>query len=121
MNLSQRQLRVGEMVRQVISNALLKNMHSKYFPSETTITVSKVKMSKDLRIANTYVMPLGGANIEETKKILNLNKLAFQKELANNIKTKFTPKIIFFIDDTFIEAEKINNLLSQEKVKKDLS
>ena len=45
----------------------------------------------------------------------------FQKELANNIKTKFTPKIIFFIDDTFIEAEKINNLLSQEKVKKDLS
>ena len=121
MNLSQRQLRVCEMVRQVISNALLKNMHSKYFPSETTITVSKVKMSKDLRIANTYVTPLGGANIEETKKILNLNKLAFQKELANNIKTKFTPKIIFFIDDTFIEAEKINNLLSQEKVKKDLS
>ncbi len=121
MNLSQRQLRVGEMVRQIISNALLKNMHGQSFLSETTITVSKVKMSKDLRIANTYVMPLGGANIEETKKILNLNKLAFQKELANNIKTKFTPKIIFFIDDTFIEAEKINNLLSQEKVKKDLS
>ena len=52
--------------------------------------------------------------------MLNSNKFVFQKELAINIKTKFTPKIMFFLDDTFIEADKINTLLSKERVKKDL-
>ena len=66
-------------------------------------------------------MPLGGVKTEEINNALNENRIFFQKELAKKIKTKFTPKIIFYTDDSFFEAEKINNLLSLEKVKKDLN
>ena len=119
-DLSQRQLRVGEMVRQIISDCLTRDIIQDPVLLNFPITVSKVRMSKDLKIANIFIMPLGGENIQEIKNILNLNKFIFQKELALNIKTKFTPKIIFYIDDTFIEADKINRLLSNKKVKKDL-
>ena len=119
-DLSQRQLRVGEMVRQIISDCLTRDVIQDPVLLNFPITVSKVRMSKDLKIANIFIMPLGGENIQEIKNILNLNKFIFQKELALSIKTKFTPKIIFYIDDTFIEADKINKLLSNKKVKKDL-
>jgi len=119
-DLSQRQLRVGEMVRQIISDCLTRDIIQDPVLLNFPITVSKVRMSKDLKIANIFIMPLGGENIQEIKNILNLNKFIFQKELALSIKTKFTPKIIFYIDDTFIEADKINKLLSNKKVKKDL-
>ena len=121
LNISQRQLRVGERVRQIISDCFLKEIILEPSLTQTSITVSKVKMSKDLKIAYVYLMPLNKSNIEKIKKILDLNKFVFQKELGKKIKTKFTPKIIFHIDDTFTEAEKINNLLSTEKVKKDLN
>ena len=120
-NLSQRQLRVGEQVRQIISNFLLKDIVLDNFLTNASITVSRVIMSKDLKIAYVYVMPLGGSNIENVKKALDINKSIFQKELGKKIKNKFTPKLIFYIDDTFLEAKKINDLLSIEKVKKDLS
>lgn len=119
-DLSQRQLRVGEMVRQIISDCLTRDIIQDPILLNFPITVSKVRMSKDLKIANIFIMPLGGENIKEINDLLNLNKFIFQKELALNIKTKFTPKIIFYIDDTFIEADKINKLLSNKKVKKDL-
>ena len=119
-DLSQRQLRVGEMVRQIISDCLTRDVIQDPVLLNFPITVSKVRMSKDLKIANIFIMPLGGENIQEIKDLLNLNKFIFQKELALSIKTKFTPKIIFYIDDTFIEADKINRLLSNKKVKKDL-
>ena len=120
-NLSQRQLRVGEQVRQIISNFLLKDIVLDNYLTNASVTVSRVIMSKDLKIAYVYVMPLGGSNIENVKKALNINKSIFQKELGKKIKNKFTPKLIFYIDDTFLEAKKINDLLSIEKVKKDLS
>lgn len=120
-NLSQRQLRVGEQVRQIISNFLLKDIVLDNYLTNASVTVSRVIMSKDLKIAYVYVMPLGGSNIENVKKALDINKSIFQKELGKKIKNKFTPKLIFYIDDTFLEAKKINDLLSIEKVKKDLS
>ena len=119
-NLSQRQLRVGEQVRQIISNFLLKDIVLDNYLTNASVTVSRVIMSKDLKIAYVYVMPLGGSNIENVKKALDINKSIFQKELGKKIKNKFTPKLIFYIDDTFLEAKKINDLLSIEKVKKDL-
>ena len=120
-NLSQRQLRVGEQVRQIISNFLLKDIVLDNYLTNASVTVSRVIMSKDLKIAYVYVMPLGGSNIENVKKALDINKSIFQKELGKKIKNKFTPKLIFYIDDTFLEAKKINDLLSIEKLKKDLS
>ena len=120
-NISQRQLRVGEQVRQIISNCFLKDILPEPFLENVSITVSKVKMSKDLKLAYVYIMPLGGVNIGQIKDGLDLNRIFFQKELGKKIRTKFTPKIIFYIDDTFSEAEKINNLLSIDKVKNDLN
>ena len=117
---TQRQLRVAEQVRQIISNSFVRNLAPDPSLMDVSITVSMVKMSKDLKIAYIYIMPLGGMNADEIKKSLDLNKVYFQKELGAKIKTKFTPKIVFYIDDSFIEAEKINSLLLSEKVKKDL-
>tara|TARA_Y100001970_G_C13790630_1_gene630066 strand:+ start:125 stop:496 length:372 start_codon:yes stop_codon:yes gene_type:complete len=118
---SQRQIRFGEIIRSLISECLLRG---DFYNSEiemTTITVSFVKMSKDLRIANIYFMPLGGKNKEELLDKLNDNKYIFQKYIANaKLYSKFTPKINFFIDDTFDEAEKISKLLSNKKVSRDL-
>ena len=119
--LSQRQLRVGEQVRQIISNFFIKETLSEPLLVNNSIIVSKVKMSKDLKLAYVYIMSLGGTDIDEVKNILNSNKFLFQKELGKKLKTKFTPKITFYVDDTFLEAEKINNLLSIDKVKKDLN
>ena len=118
---TQRQLRVGEQVRQIISNYVLKNSIPSTVLIDISLTVSMVRMSKDLKIAYIYVMPLGGHNLKEVEEALNINKFIFQKELAKKIKTKFTPKIIFYIDNSFIEAKKINNLLSTAKVKKDIN
>ena len=119
--LSQRQLRVGEQVRQIISNSFIKEAFSESLLINTSIIVSKVKMSKDLKIAYVYIMSMGGTDMDKIKDILNSNKFLFQRELGKKIKTKFTPKITFYVDDTFLEAEKINNLLSIDKVKKDLN
>ena len=119
--LSQRQLRVGEQVRQIISNFFIKETLSEPLLVNNSIIVSKVKMSKDLKLAYVYIMSLGGTDIDKAKDILNSNKFLFQKELGKKIKTKFTPKIKFYVDDTFLEAEKINNLLSIDKLKKDLN
>ena len=119
--LSQRQLRIGEQIRKIISDCLIKNLIPDPFLIDRSVTVSMVKMSKDLKIAYVYIMPLAGTNIEEINNALNSNKFLFQKEIGRKIKSKFTPKVFFHKDDTFIEAEKINNLLSLEKVKKDLN
>ena len=118
---SQRQFRYAELIRSLVSQCLLRaDFYNNDIPT-TSITVSFVRMSKDLRIANIYFMPLGGENKEKLLNNLNLNKFIFQKYLASaKLQSKFTPKIIFYIDDTFDEAEKINNLLADKKVSRDL-
>lgn len=118
---SKRQIRYGELIRSLISECLFR---SDFYNSEisiTSITVSFVKMSKDLRIANIYFIPLGGQHKEKLLELLNNKKYIFQKYIANaKLQSKFTPKIIFYIDGTFDEAEKISNLLLNKKVQKDL-
>ena len=120
--LSQRQVRFGELIRSLVSDCILKEDFYDNEISMTSITVSFVKMSKDLRIANIYFMPLGGENKHKLLDSLNSNKNIFQKYIAESkLQTKFTPKINFYIDDTFDEAEKISKLLSDEKVQRDLT
>ena len=118
-NLSQRQLRVGEQIRHIISSFFLKKTIHDPILIDISITVSMVRMTKDLKKAYVYVLPLGGENSIEIENALNNNKFFFQKEIGKQIKTKFTPKLIFYADDSFIEADKINNLLLKEKVKED--
>ena len=119
---SQRQMRFAEVVRSILSDIFLKEDIFFNQPNIETITVSFVRMSKDLKIASVYIMPLGGKDKNEILNILNENKYLFQKHISKaKLKSKFTPKINFFIDDSFEEAERIENLLMNKKVKRDLS
>ena len=119
---SQRQNRFGEVIRNIISEALSKNFVLEGENDLSIITVSFVKMSKDLRIASIYIMPLGGKNKNQFLDLLNENKFLFQKAIfAAKLKSKFTPKINFFIDDSFEEAERIEKLLLDKKVLRDLN
>jgi ribosome-binding factor A len=78
-------------------------------------------MSKDLRIANVYLMPLGGENKNKIIEEINSQKYVFQKFLSKaRLNSKFTPKIIFYLDDSFDEAEKIEKLLLNKDVQRDL-
>ena len=118
---SQRQIRFGELIRSLISQCLLRGDFYDNEISMTSITVSFVKMSKDLKIANVYLMPLGGEYKDKLLNILNKQKYIFQKYLADaKLQSKFTPKINFYIDDIFDEAEKISKLLLDKKVLRDL-
>ena len=119
---SQRQMRFSELIRSLISECILVEDFYNLEISIKSITVSFVKMSKDLRMANVYIMPLGGKDKTNIINSLNDNKYIFQKFLSKaKLNSKFTPKIHFFLDDTFDEAEKIEKLLSNESVKRDLN
>jgi ribosome-binding factor A len=119
---SQRQMRFSELIRSLISECLLvEDFYNLNFKT-TSVTISFVKMSKDLRTANVYLMPLGGLNKKNIIEELNKKKYIFQKFLSKaRLNSKFTPKINFFLDDTFDEAEKIEKLLLNKNVARDLN
>ena len=118
---TQRQERYSELIRSLISECLLVEDFYDINFEDMSITVSYVKMSKDLRIANVYLMPLGGINQSKIIENLNEKKYIFQKFLSKaRLNSKFTPKIKFFIDDSFDEAEKIEKLLLNRNVARDL-
>ena len=119
---SQRQMRFSELIRSLISECILVEDFYNLEISINSITVSFVKMSKDLRMANVYIMPLGGQSQKNIIEKLNENKFIFQKYLSKaKLNSKFTPKIHFYLDDTFDEADKIEKLLLNEKVRRDLN
>ena len=118
---SQRQLRFSELIRSLISECLLVEDFYNLSFETTSITISFVKMSKDLRIANVYLMPLGGENKNKIIEEINTQKYIFQKFLSKaRLNSKFTPKINFYLDDSFDEAEKIEKLLLNKDVLRDL-
>ena len=119
---SQRQIRFGELIRSILSKSFLTGNFLNNNTDMSMITVTFVKMSNDLRIASVYVMPLGGKNKDEMLKALNDNKYFFQKTISEaKLRSKFTPKINFYIDNSVDEAEKIENLLLDQKVLRDLN
>ena len=119
---SQRQIRYGELIRSIISESLLRENFDDSEVNISTVTISFVRMSKDLRVASIYFMPLGGGKKEIILKYLNEKKYIFQKSISKaKIKSKYTPKINFYLDNSFEEAEKVENLLSNEKVARDLN
>ena len=110
---TQRQLRVGEMIKQSLGMIFVRN-EAKVPELETSnITVTEVKMSPDLKVAKAYVIPLGGKNAEETVEKLKKYSFLIRKTLSKKIITKFLPKILFAKDDSFDYAEKIENLIKQ--------
>ena len=119
---SQRQIRFSELIRSLVSECLLiEDFYNLNFEIKS-ITISYVKMTKDLRIANVYIMPLGGENKNMIIEEINNQKYIFQKFLSRaKLNAKFTPKINFFLDDSFDEAEKIEKLLLKKNVARDLN
>ena len=118
---SQRQLRFSELIRSLVSECFLVEDFYNVSFKITSITISYVKMSKDLRIANVYLMPLGGENKNKIIEEINKQKYVFQKFLSKaRLNSKFTPKINFYLDDSFDEAEKIEKLLLKRDVARDL-
>ena len=118
---SQRQIRFSELIRSLISECLLVEDFYNFNFEITSITISYVKMSKDLRIANVYLMPLGGQKKNIVIEELNEKKYIFQKFISKaKLNSKFTPKINFFLDDSFDEAEKIEKMLLDKSVARDL-
>ena len=110
---TQRQLRVGEMIKQSLGMIFLKD-EAKIANIETNrITVTEVRMSPDLKIAKAYVLPLGGENANEIIKTLKEFSFVIRKVLSKKITMKFLPKIIFVKDESFDYAEKIENLIKQ--------
>ena len=111
--ITQRQLRVGEMIKQSLGMIFVRN-EAKVPELETNnITVTEVRMSQDLKVAKAYVLPLGGKNAEETVEKLKKYSFLIRKTLSKKIIMKFLPKILFAKDDSFDYAEKIENLLKQ--------
>ena len=111
--ISQRQLRVGEMIKQSLGMMFVRN-EAKVPDLETNnITVTEVRMSQDLKVAKAYVLPLGGKNAEETVEKLKKYSFLIRKTLSKKIMMKFLPKILFAKDDSFDYAEKIENLIKQ--------
>ena len=111
--ISQRQLRVGEMIKQSLGMIFVRN-EAKIPNLETNnITVTEVKMSQDLKIAKAYVLPLGGKDTDEVIKKLKEYSFLIRKVLSKKIIMKYLPKILFAKDDSFEYAEKIENLIKQ--------
>lgn len=110
---SQRQLRVGEQLRQVITETLQRGKFNDILLMDASrnVTVSEVRPSPDLKHAKAYVMTLGGKDIDEMLVALNESAPVFQKELGKELTMKFTPKISFVKDTSFDEASRIDNIL----------
>ena len=110
---SQRQLRVGEMIKQSLGMIFVRNEAKVPNLETNSITVTEVKMSQDLKIAKAYVLPLGGKDTDEIIKKLKEYSFLIRKVLSKKIIMKFLPKILFAKDDSFEYAEKIENLIKQ--------
>jgi ribosome-binding factor A len=113
---SQRQLRVGEELRHLISNALLRETFYDQIIEKNDITITEVNVSPDLKNAKVYIMPLGGENKFEVLDSLNKANGRIKKLISNNINLRQIPKLQFRIDETFEYAKNIENIL--QKIKK---
>ena len=117
---SQRQLRVGEIVRRAISDIFSQGgVHDPVLEGHL-ITVPEVRMSPDLKLATIYVMPLGGRDTDIVLAALEANKKFLRGEVARRVNLKFAPDIRFRVDERFDEAERIEKLLRTPAVQKDL-
>ena len=110
---SQRQLRVGEMIKQSLGMIFSRNEAKVPNLETNSITVTEVKMSQDLKVAKAFVLPLGGQDAEEKIKILKKFSFLIRKVLSKKVTMKFLPKILFAKDESFEYAEKIESLIKQ--------
>jgi ribosome-binding factor A len=117
---SQRQLRVGELIRHAVAELLTRgDIHDDTIASHL-VTVPEVKMTADLRLATVYIMPLGGKDGQAVLAAFEKNKKYLRQEVAHRVNMKFAPDLRFRLDERFDEAERIDKLLRSPSVKRDL-
>jgi ribosome-binding factor A len=117
---SQRQLRVGELIRRTLSDVLARgDVHDPEL-NRISITVGEVRTSTDLKVATAYVMPLGGRNADDALVALNRNKHELRRVVAKAMTLKFAPELRFMLDETFDRMDETRRLFSDERVRRDV-
>lgn len=117
---SQRQLRVGELVRRTLSDVLMRGDVHDADLAGISITVSEVRMSPDLRIATVYVLPLGGGEVRTIIKALARSAYELRRAINKAVKLKFSPELRFMADETFDQMDHTREMLAQDRVQRDL-
>jgi ribosome-binding factor A len=117
---SQRQLRVGELIRRTLSDVLSRGDVHDPDLSRMSITVGEVRVSPDLRIATAYVLPLGGQNREEALAALRRNTAEIRHQVVRGLSLKYAPALRFAIDETFDRMDEARRLFSDDRVRQDL-
>ena len=118
---SQRQLRVGELIRRALSDILMQGKIHDPDLNRISVTVSEVTTSQDLKIATAYVCPLGGKGGEDLIALLAKNKSEIRRSISKKLTLKYTPDLRFRIDETFDRMDETRRLFSQENIKRDLN
>lgn len=118
---SQRQLRVGELIRHALAEILSRGEIMDEVLASHVVTVPEVRMSPDLRLATCYVMPLGGKDEGAVLAALERNRKALRTEIAHRVNLRYAPDIRFRRDETFDEADRIERLLHSDRVRADLA
>jgi ribosome-binding factor A len=116
---SQRQLRVGELIRHALAEMLARGDIHDDVLARHVVTVPEVRLSPDLKLATAYVMPLGGQDVAPVLKALEAHKRHIRGEIAHRVNLKYAPDIRFRADESFAEAERIDALLDSEQVRRD--
>jgi ribosome-binding factor A len=114
-------LRVGELIRHTVAQLLSRGDISDPVLEHHVVTVSRVKMSPDLKLATVFVMPLGGKDEQEVLAAFDRHKKFLRGEIAHRINLKFAPELRFRIDDAFDNVSRIDALLNSERVRRDLA
>ena len=113
---SQRQLRVGELVKQSLGELFIRNEAKIPTINSKLITVTEVRMTPDLKTARVYVIPLGGIDMKETVSILTEYSHLVRRALSKRLDIKFLPKLTFVEDNSFEYAEKIEKIIRKIKI-----
>lgn len=117
----QRQLRVGERIRHILAEVLLRGeLFDPVLAQASLITITSVEVGPDLKHATAYIMPLGGKNADEIVHALNRAQGYFRSQVAPELEMRFSPKISFRIDHSFEQAQHIEKVLRQDRVQKDV-
>ncbi|WP_027262786.1 30S ribosome-binding factor RbfA [Sedimentitalea nanhaiensis] len=117
---SQRQLRVGELIRRSLSEVLMRGDVHDPDLNRLSITVGEVRTSPDLRVATAYVLPLGGQGQEDVLKLLARNKGELRRMVSKKLALKFAPDLRFQLDETFDRMDDTRRMLDQDAVRRDL-
>ena len=113
-------LRVGDLVRHALAGVFARGEVEDPALSSAVITVPEVRMTPDLKLANAYIIPLGGERADEIVEALNRHRKFIRGRVAPELDLKFAPEVKFFVDNTFDEFGRIDALLRTERVQRDL-